>query len=184
MIRAGLSLALALSAGAATAYRAGPPPGHTGAFGEPDCGECHFDALRDDDRGAVAIRAPARYEPGRGYRIRVELHHPRVPTAGFQLSARFADGARAGQQAGALEPGSDRTLVQTRDEVEYASHSAAGSTPEQPDAATWTIHWTAPPEGGTVALDVAAQVGNDDDSEFGERIYLARRMVAPSDKER
>lgn len=182
MIRAGLALAIALSAAGAVAYRAGPPPGYTGAFGEPDCGECHFDAIRDDEAGAVEIRAPANYEPGRTYEIVVKLAHPRVPAAGFQLTARFLDGTDAGRQAGRLEPGNDRTRVETGDDgVVYASHGAAGVEPESPELARWTLRWTAPAEHDAVApvaFDVAAQVANDDDSEFGERLYRSRHIAA------
>lgn len=182
MIRAGLALAIALSAGSAVAYRAGPPTGHTGAFGEPDCGACHFDAIRDDDAGSVDIRAPSSYEPGRTYEIVVKLRHPEVPAAGFQLTARFADGSDAGRQAGGLEPGKSRTRVETGDDdVIYASHSVAGVAPEASGLALWTLRWTAPTEGdaAAVAFDVVAQIANDDDSEFGERLYRARHIVRP-----
>lgn len=180
MIRAGLALAIALSAGGAVAYRAGPPPGHTGAFGEPDCGACHFDAIRDDDAGFVVIHAPDSYEPGTSYEVVVKLRHPDLEAAGFQLSMRFLDGPRAGKQAGALEPVSDRTRVERSiDGVAYASHSAAGAAPEASGRARWTVRWTAPAheDAVAVAIDVAAQVANDDDSEFGERLYRFRHIA-------
>jgi hypothetical protein len=178
VIRAGLALTAAVCAAAAGAYRTGPPPGHTGAFGEPDCGACHFDAARNDTTGRLRLSAPDAYRAGHSYEIAVTLRHPAIPSAGFQLAARFLDGPRAGAQAGTLEASGPRTRVQIgENDVAYASHTEAGVTPREADIASWTISWTAPPEGAAVALDVAAQVSNDDDSEFGERLYLARRII-------
>ena len=173
------AFAAAVTLGAGFAYRDGPPPAHTGAFGEPDCGACHFDAARDGD-GRVAIAVPAAYEPGRTYDIEVTLEHPELEAAGFQLSTRFASGSRAGEQAGELAAPSERTRVQAGDNgVLYASHTAAGANPEQPGSARWTVRWTAPPARHDVAFDVAANAANDDVSEFGDRLLLRREVVQP-----
>jgi hypothetical protein len=191
VIRAGL--ALTALAAASLAYRDGPPPAHTGAFGEPDCGECHFDAIRDDAAGSLRIDAPGAYQPGHAYTLTIELHQDDLAAGGFQLSARFADGPDAGAQAGTLEPVDERARVQHQDGVAYASHTAAGAAPAAVEAGAggvasrtppagirWQLEWTAPAEGGPVAFDVAAQVANDDASEFGERLYTARRIIPPS----
>lgn len=178
--RTAIALAAALLTATAAAYRTGPPPGHTGAFGEPDCGECHFDAVRDDSTGVVEIEAPTRFHPGSSYEITVLLRHPELQAAGFQLTTRFVDGDRAGEQAGKLEPAGPRTRVQAGETgVAYLSHTAQGTIPEEAGRATWTGRWTAPAGAGAVAVDVAAQVANDDDSEFGERLYRERRVIRP-----
>ena len=179
--RIGLAvLAAGLSLGAGTLYRDGPPPGHTGAFGEPDCGACHFDAVRDDQRGAVRLDAPATYEPGVTYDIDVHLEHPRLAAGGFQLTTRFVGGSRDGQQAGRLVSISDRTRVGAgKNNVLYASHTAAGAVPQEQGAARWTVRWTAPVAREPVAFDIAANAANDDASEFGDRLLLDREVVQP-----
>lgn len=205
MIRAGVVLVLVASAGAAGAagavvvYRAGPPPAHTGAFGEPDCGECHFDAARNDREGSARILAPDSYQPGHSHTLTVELRRPALAAAGFQLSARYLHGPAAGEQAGTLESLDGRTAVEITEEgIMYASHTAAGAAPgpgnhaahgdesgvAEHGVARWTLRWTAPADGGDVAFDLAAQVANDDDSEFGETLYTSRRVVqaAPAGK--
>lgn len=182
MIRTGLALAIALSAGGAVAYRAGPPPAHTGAFGEPDCGECHFDAVRDDPDGSARILVPDAYEPGQSYTVTVEVRRTGLAVAGFQLSARYLHAPAAGEQAGTLESMDGRTAVEVGEKgVMYASHTEAGAGPvgcsNHADVARWTVRWTAPTDRADVAFDLAAQVANDDDSAFGERLYTARHVV-------
>lgn len=175
-----------ISVGAGTsAYRTGPPTGHTGAFGEPDCAACHFDAVRDDPRGAATIDAPEAYRPGERHDVTVTIRHPELAAAGFQLTARFTDGDPAGRQAGVLEPAGPETRAQEGGNgVVYVSHSAAGVAPDTAAGAggvrRWTVRWTAPESGGSVAFDLAANAANDDDSEFGDRIYRARRTGHPA----
>ena len=175
----GLALAVCLSIGAVgTAYRTGPPPGHTGAFGEPDCGACHFDA-GGVGSGSLTVKAPESYRPEEPVHITIELRHLDMAAAGFQLTARFTDGSNAGRQAGVLAP-SDRVGVEVGEGgVLYAAHTAAGSALDESGLAVWTVAWTPPHGQGPVALDVAAQASNDDDSEFGEQLYLTRRIVEP-----
>jgi hypothetical protein len=176
-----LASTLAVTAvGAAAAYREGPPPGHTGAFGEPDCAACHFDADRADTAGSLEVRGPPVYAPGARETLDVVLRHPSLAAGGFQLTARFLEGTRAGEQAGSLAAATVRTRIQTDDRgVQYASHSEAGAGPTGHGTARWTLRWVTPGDGGPVAIDVAAQVANDDDSEFGERLYRARVILAP-----
>jgi hypothetical protein len=175
-----VSVLAVTAVGAAAAYREGPPPGHTGAFGEPDCAACHFDADRADTAGSLKVRAPPAYVPGTLETLDVVLRHPSLAAGGFQLTARFLDGARAGEQAGTLYSATGRTRIQTDDRgVQYASHGEGGAGPTGQGTARWTIRWVTPGDGGAVAIDVAAQVANDDDSEFGERLYRARVVLEP-----
>jgi hypothetical protein len=185
VIRTGLALVAAAVTVAASAYREGPPPGHTGAFGEPDCGACHFDGIRDDDAGALRIGVPGTYRPGGTYEVTVTVTHPDLPAAGFQVAARFTGGPSAGGQAGRLEPAGERTRVQVGENgVVYASHSDRGVAPSGDGNTVWTLRWTAPDSGGEVSFDAAAQVANDDNSEFGERLYLASESVRPETRGR
>ena len=180
-MRTGLAAALVTGAAlsglaqGAVAYRTGPPAGHTGGFGEPTCTVCHW-----DDQGvertprALTVEVPERYEPGATYDVRVRLRDPALKVAGFQLSARFADGARAGSQAGVLgAPDSSVLVVTTGEGISYASHADAGTLPSADGRASWTVRWTAPRE-GAVLFHVAANAGNDDASELGDRIHSAK----------
>ena len=197
MTNAGRPLRLALAAGlAATAavawaappYRDGPPPGHTGGFGEPLCAECHFGGPVNPERGSLTLDVPDRYRAGGRYALTVRLRHPEMAAAGFQLAVRFADGPRAGQQAGALgapsagaSPAtatSSRTAV-TVDSlgVEYAHQTLDGATLTGPGVAEWTVEWTAPEAEGGVAVHVAANAANDDASEFGDFVYAEEATI-------
>lgn len=177
------ALAALVSLGAGATYRTGPPPGHTGAFGEPDCAACHFDAVRGDPAGSATVDAPGLYRPGEAYRLTVTVRHARLGAAGFQLSARFTDGEAAGRQAGALEPTGPETRAETwKNGVVYASHTEAGADPAAQDGGVrrWALTWVAPETGGPVAFDLAANAANDDASEFGDRIYRTRHTAHPA----
>jgi hypothetical protein len=172
------ALLLAVASSAA-AYRNGAPIGHTGGFGEPHCGACHFDPARTAGQGEAGIDAPALYRPGEIYQIEAVLRDPDLAAAGFQLTVRYADG-RAGRQAGRLAPADERTQVSVgTDGVIYAGHTEAGAVADG-GAVSWTLRWTAPDHAGPVIFHLAANAANDDESEFGDRIYLAERVVEPA----
>lgn len=180
----GLLLALAAGAAlsalppAAGAYRTGPPAGHTGGFGEPTCVACHWE--EPVGAGSLRLDVPARYQAGVAYEIAVELRDPALAAAGFQLGARFAEGERAGEQAGQLAAVDSAVLVVTSESgVEYAGHSAAGTGPAGEGRARWVVRWTAPAGGGPVVFHAAANAANDDASEFGDRIHATRARSAP-----
>jgi hypothetical protein len=184
MTRAVPALAAAVlvltAAGVAPAYRTGAPTGFTGGFGEPHCGTCHFGDAATGGAGGAAIQAPAHYRPGETYDITVSVRHPELEAGGFQLSARFAGGDRDGAQAGRLEPADPRTQVATgAGGITYAGHSLTGALPAEPGVGRWTLLWTAPESGDPVVLHLAANAANDDDSEFGDRIFLAHQRIEP-----
>ena len=174
-------VALSALAQGAAAYRTGPPAGHTGGFGEPTCAVCHWSEEGGDrEPGALSVEVPARYEPGSTYDVAVRLRDPALRSAGFQLSARFAEGAAAGAQAGTLAAPDSSVLVVTGGTgISYASHTAAGTLPAGDGAARWLVRWTAP-AGGAVVFHVSANAGNDDASELGDRIHTASaRSISP-----
>jgi hypothetical protein len=128
----------------------------------------------DDGVGRVLITGvPERYQPNESYPVTVTVTRPGVAVAGFQLTARFEG---AGTQAGALtfpEDGVARGRVALREGVQYAQHLRPGTSLVAPDTARWTVLWTAPREGGSVLLHVAANAADDDDSVYGDFIYTA-----------
>ena len=86
----------------------GPPPGHTGGFGERTCVVCHADFPEPDTTGRVVVLGvPDRYAPGARYLLRVRVLKPGLRHAGFQLSAREEHGV----QAGRLRTTGERTRV-------------------------------------------------------------------------
>jgi hypothetical protein len=193
------TVALAWAAGGAVAsaapasYRTGPPPGHTGGFGEPTCVECHFGAPLNEPPGALEIRAPERYEPGADYTVRIVLRHPAMAAAGFQLTARYADGggigvgsegstggAHPGADAGRLESLDTRTRIHEADDVRYAVQTEEGAALVGRDSVRWTLRWRAPESPAAVVFHVAANVANDDASEFGDRIYTGSATARPA----
>jgi len=167
-------------------FKAGPPPGHTGGFGEPTCRACHSDAGLNEPGGGLTITgAPTSYEPGQTYQLEVVLRHAGMLRAGFQLAARFADGPAAGIQAGDFTPTDARSVVisDTLLRVRYIEHTARG-TDLSGDAGRWIVRWTAPagvgPSRGAVAFNAAGNAANDDDSPLGDFIYTTALRVAPS----
>ena len=178
------ALALAgASLAAVPVFKTGPPPGHTGGFGEPTCRQCHSDAGLNEPGGALTVSgAPATYEPGRTYQLEIALRRAGMLRAGFQLAARFADGSSAGAQAGVLAPSDARSIVtwDTLTHVSYIEHNLAG-TALTGDAGHWIIRWTAPATAVTaVAFNLAGNAANDDDSPLGDFIYTTSFRVAPA----
>lgn len=175
-IAAGVALTAVSSAGA---YRTGAPAGHTGGFGEPTCAACHFPG--EDLSGSVSVVAPDAYRPGERYEIRVVLEDPEMRSGGFQLSARFGEGDRRGGQAGSFSASGDSGIEVLSDTagVQYVGHSAAGVRPvgrDEKGRVAWSVQWTAP-DRHPVTFHAAANAANDDDSEFGDRIYVAERRI-------
>ena len=152
-------------------YPDGPPPAHTGGFGEPTCQACHFDSPLDVPGGWLAVEGvPEVYRAGQSYRLTIQLTKPAMASSGFQLAARFADGT----QAGVLEAVDDRVEVIQDDSsaVLYAQHTVAGTNLTAPDTARWMLTWT-PPPGDTAAVlfHATANAANNDASAFGDFIY-------------
>ncbi len=177
----------ALALAGAALFKDGPPPAHTGGFGEPTCRQCHADAGLNEPGGALTLGGvPAGYEPGRAYDLVISLRRAGILRAGFQAAARFAEGGQAGRQAGTLAPGDQRAKI-VRDSVTgvgFVEHSFAGTTVAG-DSARWVLRWTAPAASqGPVVFHVAANAANDDDSPLGDFIYTtslttSRRPPAP-----
>ena len=163
-----LAAALLLAPPPARSYPDGPPPGHTGGFGEPTCRACHADNPLNAPGGSLALGGlPAVYQPGASYRLTVTLGRRDLRRAGFQLAARFDSGVTAGS----LTPlDSSVAVTPSPAGVSYAHQTRAGST--RRETAAWTLEWRAPDSArATVAFHVAANAANDDASEFGDFIY-------------
>lgn len=156
-----------------------PPVGHTGGFGEPTCVICHLGDAENAYGGSVAILGlPEAYEPGVAYALTVVLQADETGVAGFQLSARFSEGAAEGSSAGGLAPVSPRVEVNAGDNgVTYAHQNLAGSPVQTPDGSSWLVEWTAPESDDPVVFHVAANSGNGDNSPLSDLVYRAEVQV-------
>ena len=167
-------------------YRAGlypdaPPPAMTGGFGEPTCVSCHFAPAAPDTAGSLAIEGlPGEYQPGQRYEVTVALDRPGMKRAGFQLSARIADGPDCGTQAGRFEAFDPGVAVTAATSVQYVHQTADGAMPDAEGRARWTVRWTAPEKPRRVLFHVAANAANGDDSALGDVVLAIEREVPPA----
>ena len=167
------------------AYLDGPPPAHTGGFGDETCHACHFENDLDDPGGSLTLSGvPDTFDASVTYRITVSLERPGMGRAGFQMAARVNDGDDAGGPAGALEAldGDERVhVVAGPDGVTYAQHTEPGTALTAPDSTSWTFEWRATTDGtASVSFHAAANAANDDASEFGDFIYTASATTRPA----
>ncbi len=162
-------------------YADGPPPAHTGGFGEPSCRACHFDNPLNESSGSLTVSGmPERFTPSDRYQITVALTRPGMQRAGFQLAVRYAAGTRFGTPAGEVVATDSRVAVAAAPSgVPYAQHTIAGTSLDGADSTHWTVEWRAPAHAGTVSLHVAANAANGDQSEFGDYIYVRELSAAP-----
>jgi hypothetical protein len=158
----------------AARYADGAPAGFSGGFGEQSCHACHFEHELNVAPGRVTIDGiPGRFRAGARYPLTVTVTRPGLAAAGFQLTARIEDG---GAQGGSLAPseGEDaRVAVAVQGGIQYASQRHAGTAPVAPDAARWTLTWTAPETDSKVVFHVAANAADADGSADGDYVYTA-----------
>jgi hypothetical protein len=169
-----VATALLAAASPAEASATRPEPGHTGGFGEPTCRSCHFDGPLDASGGSLRLEGlPATARSGSTYRLSVVLERDGLARGGFQLAARFADGALRGRSAGLLRPVDGTVEVIRADDasIDFAHHSPTGTRAATPGELRWTLDWIAPDDGGRVLFHAAANAANDDDSELGDLVY-------------
>lgn len=166
-------------------FEQGPPPAHTGAFGEPTCRTCHAGDDTPDDPHAVGIAGlPERWRPDSVYQLTLTLRGLGAGRGGFQLSTRFVGDSLHGRQAGTLEAIDDRVAVVpvAATGVSYAQHTLAQEPAASDSSISWAVRWTSPSRStGDVALDLAANVANGDASPFGDRIYVRRVLIRAPD---
>jgi hypothetical protein len=183
---AGLALSLstapvvpAAAPGALARHADAPPAGHTGGFGEPTCRECH-DEFELNVNGSLTVGGlPATYRSGETYTVTLVLESEGMARAGFQGAFRYASGARVGTSAGSLTPIGETVVVRTEGDGPTRVQHAPGALWTDGATASWSFAWTAPTTGGDpVALHVAVNSANGDDSPFGDIVYALADTVA------
>ena len=157
----------------------GPPPGHTGGFGEPTCIICHQGSDLNSFGGRVTIEGlPNEYVQGGRYLLTVLLEAEETDLAGFQLAVRYGTGGEEGLNAGEIHPIDDRVSVSIGTKgVQYAHQTRQGSSMSAPDSTSWSIQWIAPSTGNSVVFHVTANSGNGDNSPLSDLVYTADLSV-------
>ena len=122
---------------------------------------------------------PRDYQPGRTYRLTVQLTRPGMQVAGFQVAVRTHD--RPGRQAGDLAPVDDRTAfaAATYAPIQYLQHSRTGAGLTSQDSARWTFAWRAPEGLGPVVFHIAANAANGDNSPLDDFILTSEFVLKP-----
>jgi hypothetical protein len=147
----------------ASAHPGAAPWEADGGPGRDSCASCHFEGEPLRNSGKLQLLGlPEKPEPGKSYELVVTLKHAGMKIAGFLLSL---DPAAPGAAPFKAKAGDAET-----------KGGAIRSTPvaaRQKDEATWTFSWKAPdrlpPE---IVFYLSANAGNDDNSPFGDFIYL------------
>jgi hypothetical protein len=157
-----------------------PPLGYTGGFGEPTCLQCHIGNEANAFGGSVRIEgAPERFVRGDTYLLTVRLRADETSVAGYQISARFAQGPDSGRSAGTLATVDARSAIGDSLGVTYAHHTEEGVPTRDPSGSSWAIAWTAPDRPVPVTLHVAANSGNGDESPLGDLVFVESLLLEP-----
>ncbi len=161
----------------------GPPPGHTGGFGEPTCATCHFGApLNEPGATLEVVGLEGGYRPGQRHPVTVRFESFDMLAAGFQGSFRFEDGDRRGAGAGEIRPLDNRvTVVRGEHGTEYVQHTRAGSVPTD-GVVDWTFEWRAPDAETPIVLHLAANSGGGDDSPLDDLVYTLSVTMEPGER--
>lgn len=162
-----------------------PPPASTGGFGEDSCAFCHSDFDENEEGGIFELLGlpEAGYRPGETLQLELRLRHPELRRGGFQLTARFQDGAEEGEQAGSLKAGEGQRLQSPGyTSTEYLGHALDGIEPTEPGERRWRFEWTAPPSAaGSVVFHGAGNAADGDEMEWGDRVYTLEVVLPPRD---
>lgn len=183
LLHTGLSAVLLLASAVYTpglSFPDRPPPESTGGHGSTHCGRCHFDQPVNEPGGSLVLHGlSGTFIPGKVYLLTLELSREDMRIAGFQLSARFAEGP--GGQAGELSSVDDRVSVTETAGIQYAQQTLKGSGLTGEHTAGWGLRWQAPEDPPCpVVLHAAANAGNGDDSPLGDHIYTLELHLFPN----
>jgi hypothetical protein len=150
----------------------GPPPAHTGGFGEPTCVACHLGSdLNQPGSTLEIIGLSGTYSSGTAYEVTVRILSFDMQAAGFQGAFRWAEGENRGRGAGRVKAGEPRVnVVEGENGVQYVQHTPVG-VPADGETAEWTFTWTAPVATGAIDFHVAANSGNGDNSPLDDLVY-------------
>ncbi len=172
LLAAGLALA-GTAAAFPVVHATGPPPGHTGGFGEPTCAVCHIGNDLNAFGGSVRLEGlPDAYESGAAYVLSVILRADETAIAGFQMAARFSGGDDRGASAGSFLPLDARVRVlEAAGGARYVHQTVAGSSVSTAEGSSWAVEWIAPDSEVPVEFHLTATSGNGDNSPLSDLVY-------------
>ena len=153
----------------------GPPPGVSGAPGEPNCTSCH---APNAGAGQFLITRPTTYTPGQTYQITVQ--HQTADASrrrwGFQLTALA--GTTPAVNFSNIDAATQ--IIDGASGRKYIEQTLIGSFGGQKGGAFWTFNWTAPPTNvGAVTLYAAGNQANNDGTSDGDQIYILTATIQP-----
>lgn len=152
----------------------------TGGFGEQTCHSCHFDYDLNREEGSLSVTGiDETFIPGENHEITVTVESEQLEVGGFQITARHKDGSQAGE----FIWDGDRLMLtpSISDDIQYLQHSDNGTRPTGDQEVSWSFTWQAPDENSkTVIVNIASNAGNDDDSAFGDWIYVKELTTSPA----
>ncbi len=172
------------------AFSTGPPIKRTGNIdGGLNCAACHrtFAPANSDPSGSVEIENLQPYVPGVTQNLRVKVSHPSAARWGFQLTARFVNGAGS-IMAGKFTPTDDETKV-VCDNGGTSPANVGSPGPCSAEQLSWIEHanaprgsagqghefafqWTPPAdENGDIVFYLAGNAANGDSTNNGDHIY-------------
>lgn len=164
------------------ANSAGAPAGYAGVPGEAGtCAACHTGSNVNSGTGSISISFPDAngYVPGQKYTIRVTVQDPNARRWGFELASRQSANTSLTEGAFAVPTGSTAVQVVVQGAKQYATHTSAGTYPQQVLQAAWDIDWTAPAAGtGQLTLYAAGLAANNDGSPSLDLTYSTSTTIS------
>lgn len=159
-------------------YLDGPPPGHTGGFGEQTCQTCHFGSDLNPGSGSLMLNGiDAVVDAGQSYPLSIVLHSENLVVGGFQMTAR----TRQGENAGSFQPGDmNAEVVLDTTGIQYIQHTLYGveNALVRDGKVIWELTWVAPDVvGDSIVFNLAANAANGDNSAFGDEIFTFEKIV-------
>ncbi len=161
----------------------------TGAPGDANCTSCHGGTPNSGTGSVKIVLAGGNaYTPGVKQRVKIEVADSTMRRWGFELSARVASKPDSAQ-AGTLETvdntaqiicdsGSPAPCGPT--EVQFATHTTAGTRNGTTGGVTFEIDWTPPAtDVGPVTLYAAGNATNGNSQPTGDRIYTTSVELTP-----
>ena len=171
----------------------GADPKLTAAPGDDSraCTACHTGTSLNGGSGSVKINLPgdATYTPGVKQHITVQVSDSAQRRWGFELSARVASNASAGQ-AGDLVSTDSNTQVRcsngrskpcaTTAPLQFITHTLAGTRNGTTGGTTFEFDWMPPTtDVGTITLYAAGNAANGNNADTGDHIYTTKLDLAP-----
>ncbi|NPA85239.1 MAG: hypothetical protein GXO07_04445 [Crenarchaeota archaeon] len=137
------------------------------------CTMCHQDAKPIAPQNIVISGLPQYYEPGKAYKLTIEIKDVNECTPAMVACGGFALQASAGEFK-IIDP-ENTFIAQPAPGESFVTHTKAGSMMKK-----WTVEWIAPQEPQPVTLKVAALAANGDGTPFGDYFGMKVFQVQPA----